>query len=156
MRVTAWRIVQAGHADEAFSGEGARLYGGRWNRRGTRMVYTAGSISLAALEMLVHLDAYQLLSAYVCIPVEFDDSMCLRIGPSDVPVDWTSDPAPASTQDIGTDWARDAASVVLAVPSVLVPPETNFLINPLYPDFGKLTIGVPQPFQYDPRLIKME
>ena len=120
------------------------------------MVYTAGSISLAALEMLVHLEAYQLLSVYVCIPVEFDDSLCRRIDLSDVPDDWTSDPAPPSTRDMGTDWARGAASVVLTVPSVLVPLETNFLINPLHPDFSKLAVGAPQPFQYDPRLIKTE
>ena len=57
MSITAWRIVRARFADSAFDGEGARRYGGRWNSRGTRMVYTAGSQALAALEMLVHLDA---------------------------------------------------------------------------------------------------
>lgn len=118
------------------------------------MVYTAESISLAALELLVHLETYQLLNDYLCVPVEFDETQCRKIDPSDLPDEWASDPAPASTKDIGTAWAEDASSVVLAAPSVLVPQETNFLINPLHPDFGRLKVGAPQPFQYDPGLIK--
>ena len=154
MTLTAWRLVQAGHAETAFSGEGGRLYGGRWNHRGVPVVYTAESISLAALVLLVHLEAYQLLvSDYFCIPVEFDNALCRRIDRSILPDDWASDPAPSSTRDIGTAWADNASSVVLSVPSVLVLLETNFLINPRHPDFRKLEIGAPQAFQYDPRLV---
>lgn len=154
MSLTAWRLVQAKQAEGAFSGEGARRYGGRWNHAGTPMVYTAGSISLAALEVLAHLEAYQVLNTYVCIPVEFDEALYRTIDLSRVPDDWAADPAPSSTRDLGTDWIRSSGSAVLAVPSVLIPLERNYLINPLHPDFGKLRIGSPQPFRFDPRVIK--
>lgn len=152
MTLKAWRIIQAHHAKSAFTGEGARRYGGRWNQRGTPMVYIAGSLSLAALEMLVHLEASEVLNTYVCIPVSFSDSLCRKL--DTLPDNWADDPAPSSTKDIGTAWGHNADSVVLAVPSVLIPEETNYLINPLHPDFGKLQIDDPEPFQYDPRLIK--
>ena len=65
----AWRIVQTHVADHAFSGEGARRYGGRWNSKGHAVVYTSGSISLAILEILVHIQIYDILEEYVHIPV---------------------------------------------------------------------------------------
>ena len=120
------------------------------------MIYTAGSLSLAALEMLVHLEAVQLLNTYICIPVEFSDNLCVHLDPSSLPEDWATDPAPTSTRDIGTTWAQSVHSSVLSVPSALVPLEKNYLLNPLHPDFGKVNIGVPQKFQYDPRLIKKQ
>lgn len=154
--LVAWQIVQARHADVAFTGEGARLYGGRWNHKGTMMVYTAGSVSLAALEMLAHLETHQLLNDYVCLPISFDETLCYKLDLDNLPDDWRSDPAPASTRDIGTQWVRGLSSVVLAVPSALVPLEMNFLINPQHPDFDKLDMGDAQAFQYDPRLIKRD
>ena len=154
MTIRAWRIVQAAQASGGFSGEGARSYGGRWNHKRTPMVYTAGSISLAALEMLVHLDSAQLLDRFVCIPVDFDDSLCRKIDVSVLPENWNAHPPSRATRDIGSDWIRRSASPVLAVPSVAVPLETNHLLNPAHPDFPSLQIGSPQSFQYDPRVLK--
>lgn len=154
MKHTAWRIVQAQHADTAFSGEGARLYGGRWNHKGTTLVYTAGSLALAALELLVHIEIYEVLAAYVCIPVEFGDKLCQRLPPARLPADWASSPAPLSTRNIGTYWVREGKSVAFAVPSVLIPVEVNFLLNPQHADFSQLKIGKPQEFHFDPRLLK--
>ena len=74
MKRRAWRIVKAKHAATAFDGEGARLFGGRWNSPGTRMIYTSATLSLAALESLVHLSP-PVLFKYVAIPVEFDESL---------------------------------------------------------------------------------
>lgn len=152
--IAAWRIAQAQYA--SFDGEGARRYGGRWNRRGIPMVYAAGSLSLAALELLVHLESSQLLQAYVCIPVAFEEALCLRFAPSDLPADWASYPAPDATRDLGSSWALSRASVALAVPSVIVPIETNYLLNPDHPDFSRLTIGDASAFEYDSRLIKRD
>ena len=156
MKLVAWRIVQSRHAQVAFDGEGARLYGGRWNHRGTPMVYTAGSVSLAALEMLAHLEAHQLLNDYVCIPITFEEDFCRKLDLDSLPDDWRVDPTPSAAKDVGSQWARDLSSAVLAVPSALVPLEMNFLINPHHSDFSKLEIGDAQAFQYDPRLIKRE
>lgn len=152
MIVRSWRIVQAARAADAFSGEGARRYGGRWNHKGVPMVYTVGSVSLAALEMLVHLDSARLLDRFLCIPVDFDDSLCRKIDPAALPADWDAHPPASATQDLGTDWVRSESSPVLAVPSVPVPLETNYLLNPAHSDFPKLRLGTPESFRYDPRL----
>ena len=152
MKIRVWRIIQAQHATSAFDGEGARLNGGRWNRPGTRLIYCAQSLSLATLEILVNLDSGQALGRYVSIPVDFDDDLCLEINSEDLPDDWNSDSPPLSTQRFGSAWAVAKTSLVLAVPSSVVPTETNYLINPAHPDFSALEIGTASPFQMDKRL----
>jgi RES domain-containing protein len=154
VNITAWRIVQAKFLGSAFDGEGARRFPGRWNHRGTPMIYTAGSLSLAAMEMLVNIDAGQVLNAYMSVPVTFDGDLCRRLDPGQLPADWSSYPIPPATRDIGSAWAQSMKSPVLAVPSAVVRIETNFLLNPLHPDFAKIRIGSAEAFAYDPRLLK--
>jgi RES domain-containing protein len=148
----AWRITKRKHARTAFSGEGARLYGGRWNRPGVPLVYVAESQSLAVLEMLVHLDAPALLEKYVFLEVDFDASLVIDLARSSLPKNWQSDPVPEAIQAIGDRWVLSGDSVVLRVPSVLVPEESNFLLNPRHPDFGNIGISRPHAFRFDPRL----
>lgn len=154
MTLTAWRIVKRKLASEAFSGEGARLYGGRWNSPGVRMVYTAESRSLAALEILVHLESLELLSQYVVFEVSFDASLVTRIQEGNLPPDWQAEPAPSELRAIGDSWAASRASAVLQVPSAIIPSESLFLLNPLHKDFSKLAIGQPLPIRIDPRLLR--
>ena len=137
----AWRIVQAQVADRAFNGEGARRYGGRWNSKGVAVVYTSGSISLAILEVVVHIPAYDLLEQYVFIPVEFDRKLVRTLKPKDLPENWNRDPSPQANKQIGDSWVQSNQSAVLEVPSAIVPTEKNYLINPAHPDFSKLNIG---------------
>ena len=85
MKVTAWRITKRKHARNAFTGEGASEFGGRWNNPGTAVVYTAQSQSLAALEMLVHLDSSELLEKYLLLGVDFDQSLIRSIEHSALP-----------------------------------------------------------------------
>jgi RES domain-containing protein len=118
------------------------------------MVYTAGSLSLAVIEMLVHLEATALLDLYVSIPLSFPRNLCKRLSLEDLPNDWTSDPAPMSTKDIGTSWLKSQESPVLAVPSSIVRIETCFLLNPCHPEFGRIEIGSAEEFRFDPRLLK--
>jgi RES domain-containing protein len=118
------------------------------------MVYTAGSLSLAAVEMLVNLDSEQVLMRYMAIPVAFDDHHCKRIAAHQLPTGWAGHPILSSTRDLGSAWVQSKASAILAVPSALVPIETNFLINPLHPEFPKIRIGRAAAFAYDSRLIK--
>jgi RES domain-containing protein len=118
------------------------------------MVYTAGSLSLAALELLVNIDVEQLPGTYMSIPVTFENDLCKRITPNQLPPDWASHPIPSTTRDIGTAWAQSKASPVLAVPSAVVHIETNFLLNPLHPEFTKIRTGSAETFTYDSRLIK--
>lgn len=151
--IQAWRIVKTRFSAEAFNGDGARLYGGRWNSVGIAMVYTAGSKSLATLELLVHLDSSTLLPNYSICPVRFDDALVEVTDPSVLPRDWRQSPPPTSLQRFGDDWISRQSSVVLSVPSAVVPDEKNYLINPVHKDFKKLSIGTMEPFSLDSRLI---
>lgn len=152
MKVTAWRIAKQKHAKTAFTGEGARLFGGRWNNPGTSIVYTAQSQSLAVLEMLVHLDSPELLGKYVLFEIGMDDSVIGHVDPSRLPKSWRVDPSPAGVRAIGDDWIDAGTSAVLRVPSALIPSENNFLLNPRHKDFPRLSIGKPMPFSFDRRL----
>ena len=147
-----WRIVKASHAAAAFDGEGARLYGGRWNSPGTALVYTAESEALAALELLVHVRAPQLLAAYVSIPADFDEALVESVAVASLPSGWRRYPAPSALQQIGDRWVLEGRSAVLRVPSAVVPRESNFLLNPLHGDFARVALGAPAPFEFDGRL----
>jgi len=151
---TAWRIVKPCRVGSAFSGEGARLYGGRWNSMGTTLVYAAESKSLAALEMLVHVDVAELLDDYLCVPVRFDARLVRTLDFTALPEDWRNPLLPSSTREMGDAWVADRLSVLLKVPSAVIPGESNYLINPAHPNFGKLGIGAPEPFEFDQRLLK--
>lgn len=147
----AWRIVKARHVATAFSGEGAAKTGGRWNSRGTPLVYTSSTKALATLEILVHLNP-PLTFSLAAIPVHIPDSL-VEIHPGDLlPKDWRSQPPPPSTQSIGDAWVAAARSPVLALPSVITG-ETNFLLNPAHPEFRKIRLGSAEPFVIDPRLL---
>ena len=156
MKITSWRMVQSGRAASAFTGEGAKIYPGRWNYRGVPMVYTAGTLSLVALEMLVHLESVEILNRYINLPVRFDERLCRVLSPKDLPKGWAEDPAPFSARDIGSDWVKSKQSAALAVPSAVVQTEMNYLINPNHPDFRKIKIGPAGKFQFDPRLLKQK
>jgi RES domain-containing protein len=151
---TAWRIVKRKHTRTAFSGEGARRYGGRWNSPGVQIVYTAESQSLAALEMVVHLDSSELLRHYVVFEVGIDESLVVKVGLAQLPRNWRADPPPKKVREVGDAWARAATSVVLQVPSATLPAEHNFLLNPHHADFPKLVIGKAFSFQIGPRLAR--
>ena len=149
--LTVWRLLTARFAKFAFSGDGARLYGGRWNRKGVPMVYTAGSQSLAMLEMLV-LDE-PLRARYVIVPAKLPKNLKIeRVTPDQLPANWRDLGAREQLQIMGTDWARRRSSAALAVPSVVIPTETNYLLNPLHPSFARIQIGKPEEFVTDLRL----
>jgi RES domain-containing protein len=150
--VEAWRIVKSKYVPGAFTGQSASDYGGRWNSPGTKVVYTASSASLALLEILVHLGFPQTLPSYSLILAIFDDNLVLQLDIPSLPGKWREQPAPLETQSIGDEWVASARSAVLAVPSVVVPHETNLLINPLHPDFAKIIVHDPIDFPIDGRL----
>lgn len=154
--IRAYRIVKTRRAHTAFDGEGARRAGGRWNSRGTRVVYLAKTISLAALEILVHLDDAGLRASYSFIPISFP-AACVSTPPKKgvepLPDDWATTPAPLGCARYGDEWAASGKSLILRVPSVIVPWESNFLLNPLHSDWDKAKIGEAQSFDFDPRLI---
>ena len=150
---TIWRIVTARFADSAFSGEGARLFGGRWNRKGLPMVYTAESRSLALLEMMVQDDP--LRAHYLLIPAFVPSGVRLReLQAAELGDDWRALAARNRLQAIGNDWLQAQESCILSVPSAVVPAERNFLINPLHPDFSTISIGEAESLETDVRLLR--
>ena len=150
--ISAFRLVRAAFAARAFDGEGARRHGGRWNVPGTPMVYCAGSRSLALLESLVHLHRTNRLHDFRFVEVGFEPAQVETVAADELPADWRAAPAPAAVRSRGERWVREGHTLVLAVPSVVVPEERNYLINPRHPEFARLAPGEPVPFEIDPRL----
>lgn len=150
----AWRISRKRYAKNAFDGEGAYRYGGRWNCRGVRVVYLSSNAALAALDVLVNAADPQLLHTipHVAIPVEFDESLLTR--PERLPKNWKDDPPPQSAARIGDAWVMAGSSLVLEVPSAVIPFEKNYLLNPAHPAMRSLHIGDPQAFSFDSRLLR--
>jgi RES domain-containing protein len=148
-----WRLCRRKHA--AFDGEGARLAGGRWNRRGTAVVYTSATLSLAVLEYFVNLPVAaappDLVAISAELPVEFPVS---SLNAEDLPRGWRKYPAPEALADLGTRWVSEAGTAILAVPSAVVPREKNYLLNPAHPRFREILVGKPESLSLDPRMWK--
>ena len=146
-----WRIAREAHA--ALDGEGARLYGTRWTPRGTPAVYAASYLSLAALEYLVHIDAEDAPDDLVALKISVpDDATELAYAPSSLPADWRQTPPPPQCQAIGSEWAKRGEALLLRVPSVLVPEESNVLVNPMHRDAVGVRLIGSRHFSYDLRL----
>lgn len=152
---TLWRLVKRRHAAQAFSGGGARLRGGRWNLAGDAVVYVSESLALAALELFVHLTGAGRHIEFVSFRVEVPDDVQIdALSKNDLPPNWRDEPAPEDTQIIGSDWVKRGGSVLLQVPSILIPTEHNFVINPAHADFHRLIAHPAEPFSIDPRMWK--
>lgn len=150
---TAWRVIKKKYERHALTGEGAHLYGGRWNSPGHRVIYTAEALSGALLEILVHSDK-RLLPYYSVYRFEVPEQNILDLDVSSLPTTWRRSPAPPELAAVGDRWYTEGQSVVLRVPSVIVPVEKSLLINPAHPNFsaiGEVCDG-PFPFDVDPRL----
>jgi RES domain-containing protein len=151
---TGWRIVPEEQAATAFDGEGARLYGGRWNSPGVAMVYASEHQSLAALEVRAHIEKTTMRKRYKCFAIRFDEGLMELFDLRALPKVWQQEPPPPSLQLLGDKWVKSGTSTVLAVPSVIIPNEFNYLINPRHPDFAKLKIDLPTDFAFDQRLFQ--
>lgn len=152
-----WRLVASNFAKDAFTGEGARIAGGRWNPKGVPVVYTASSLALATLELLVHTAEDLFPDTLVSFAVDIPDDIAIEHVATDaLPSNWRNYPAPEALQDFGGTWAARRASAVLIVASAVIPEENNVLLNPLHPDFTRLRWQTAQPFQFDPRLQRLK
>ena len=152
-----FRLVDEDYLESAFSGEGARLYGGRWNSPGVAVVYTAQSLSLAQLELLVHLEAEAVLRGhwrYFAVDVA-PRAIIECESWTDLPPDCAAWPAPVSTRAIGDRWIAESVSVALSVPSAVTPGERNLLLNPAHPGYvAAVVVDAPEPLRLDQRLVK--
>lgn len=153
MADAVWRIARRPHALDRV-GAGAREHGGRWNHPGTAIIYTGCTIAIAALESFVHL-AGVMPRDLVLVRVELPDgSSAERPRLADLPKDWDLVPPGPGSMDFGTRWARETRSLVLYVPSALVPEERNAVLNPSHIEFAAVKMAVERDFRYDPRLFR--
>jgi RES domain-containing protein len=148
----AYRICNLPFKDD-ISGTGAKLYGSRWNSIGIPMLYLAGSISLAWLEMLVHLQHNDKSTDFALLHISIPtDAEIQELQIDKLKHDWQSDAG--YTQFIGDAFIRSKQKMVMRVPSAIVEEEANYLVNPLHPAFKKTAIVKSKNFQFDHRLFK--
>ncbi|MDQ3555706.1 MAG: RES domain-containing protein [Gemmatimonadota bacterium] len=144
----AVRLAPARHPP--FDGEGARLFGGRWNSAGVPLVYLSEHLSLAVLESLVYQDRLHLPDDLVAHTVKIPDAPVEH--PAEMPPAWFADPLRRQTRRFGSTWARELRSLALRVPSAVIPSEFNLLLNPRHADIEQIERVDEQPFVFDPRL----
>lgn len=148
-----YRIAKAAHIED-LTGEGARISGGRWNEKGIPVIYTAENLSLAAFEYLVHLPLGLAPPSLMYITYTFpDDIKIRRLQATSLPPAWDAMPFQDDTVRMGSEWARSNKTLLLRVPSVVVPGENNYIINPRHAEFKRIKIGRPLPFIFDDRVL---
>lgn len=151
--MVVWRICKSRYVSSAFSGAGAEKTGGRWNAKGSRVVYASENLSLAALELFVHVGPRAIPTDLVVVLAELPKRWSRReIKPSDLPSNWRDYPAPSRLQEIGTEWIVSNSSLALIVPSAVNPFDRNVLLNPRHPQMKNVKIEPPEPFGFDPRM----
>ena len=133
------------------SGQGAFLYGGRWNTPGHYLIYTAENNLLAALEVAVRIPLTQISTDYIMLPVHISDKE--EMYEPRLPKDWNR--KYEFTQHIGNNFIENNKALVMKVPSALMNNTHNYLINPKHKNFGKVKVGKPQSLIFDERLLKM-
>ncbi len=150
-----WRLCKDRYCEAAFTGEGARLFAGRWNPSGVKMVYTSTSLALAAVELFVHLDPRDAPDDLVVLSALLDPAQVSieSIDSIKLPPDWRA-MEHAGLRAIGSEWIQSNRSAALQVPSLAVEGEWNVLLNPTHPDFPKITVLEPKPFHFDERMFK--
>lgn len=147
-----YRIARKKYIDD-LSGESARKFGGRWNFKGTAVLYTSQSESLAALETLAHAPVSAIPGDLNLLILSVLDDIEPDIIQKEVlPENWRNYPAPNKLAEIGTEWINSASNLMFKVPSVLVQTEWNILINPAHPEMEKIEIKEIRPFTFDTRL----
>lgn len=152
--MNAWRLCRQPFAATALDGLGGLYASGRWHRQGHPIVYAATSPSLAALEVLVHVDPAIAPRDLCLLTLQIPDELgLLHWHAADLPPDWQDTPAPAALQDLGTDWLVSRRSGLLRVPSAVMPVEDNLLLNPSHPDIARVSVVATQPFVFDRRLL---
>ncbi len=119
------------------------------------MIYTSATLSLAALERFVHTDSDIDPTDLVAISVEISDGVAIEsVQVQALPADWRTFPPPPTLAVIGEEWFLASRTAILSVPSVVIPHERNFVLNPTHREFAQLSIGLPEPFSFDPRMWK--
>ena len=149
-----WRICRRRYAAEAASGEGARLYGGRWNSRGVRVVYASTSLALAAVETFVNLEPNLRPGDLVSIEGEVSEAVEVeKVDLKALPARWYKTRG-ESLRRFGDEWIAAGRTVALLVPSAAIRGEWNVLLNPAHGEFSKIKFQKAEPFRFDARMFR--
>ncbi|WP_276495865.1 RES family NAD+ phosphorylase [Pontibacter litorisediminis] len=139
------------------SGRGAEIAGGRWNSKGTAILYTSESIALCTVEIAVHMPLGIVPKDYYLVRIEIPEAASIKeLSETDLPEDWKSFPHANSTQEIGDAFVQEAEHLVLKVPSATVQGNYNYLLNPRHPDFPQVKVVDSILFEFDKRLFVKE
>lgn len=137
------------------SGKGAEKSGGRWNSKGTALLYTCDSRALSTAEISVHIPLGIIPNDYFLSKIQIpEDITIFELDPTSLPHNWRSFPHPNSTQEIGNSFVNENKFLVMKVPSAVVQGDFNFLINPKHIDFNKISLLNTEPFNFNERLFK--
>ena len=150
MRV--YRISRPEYVATALLGNGAALAPGRWNSRGVRLAYTASSVSLAMLEILVHVNREDAPEGRRMLAYEIPDAALAELPPNRWPRGWDKLPYSDAVRRVGDGFVRDGRQLALRVPSAVARGEFNVLVNPAHPQFGQIRLLADDPLALDPRL----
>lgn len=149
-----WRICRRPYAAKSVAGEGARLYGGRWNSRGVRVIYASTSLALAAIETFVNLEPNLQPTDLVSIEGEIPDALEIgRIGARSLPAVWRQS-RDEFCRRIGDEWIDARQTVALLVPSAAIPSEWNLLLDPAHPEFSRIKFHDPKLFAFHERMLR--
>lgn len=151
-KTRVWRICHKKYSNSAFSGEGAKLYGGRFNSEGFAAVYTSGSLSLALLEILVRTNDRAFFEACTLFYADIPASGIYEATFGDLPAGWDNIPHGSHSQKFGDNWLKSKTELALKVPSVVVPVEHNYILNPNHPDFNRMKTSSADKLPLDKRL----
>jgi RES domain-containing protein len=150
--IRVYRIVREPYSKTPLAGEGAYRFGGRWSSPGTRLAYTAEHLSLAMIEYFVHIEAGDPPKDLVVVAADIPDHVSrMVVPPRKLPSNWRQEPAPPGLAAVGDAFAAERKATILVLPSALVPSESNWLVNPLHPEFAEIQVRPPEPFHYDAR-----
>ncbi|EMG36370.1 hypothetical protein PCS_02873 [Desulfocurvibacter africanus PCS] len=150
----AWRLFRMVEADSALTGLGEEIVGGRWNSPGRPVVYAAGNLSLAVLEIMANVDYVTLQrDGYCYCSLDFPEEIVSRVSIEELPEDWRRPEHPC-LRERGDRWLAEGRTAVLEVPSAVVPIEMNYLLNPEHEAFKGVVSGEAVRFEFDGRLVR--
>ncbi len=150
----AYRLTSKVHQASALNGDGALLIGGRWHRKGQRVVHCSESRALAAIEFFVNLDPSLAPLELVCLAVNVPDDEVSVLDLAALPSNWRDYPAPEAVTEVGSQWIEKKVSAALVVPSAVLPDERNVLLNPTHTAFGRVKVDEATRFTFDDRMWK--
>ncbi|TXE13301.1 RES family NAD+ phosphorylase [Algoriphagus aquimarinus] len=147
-----YRIAGKKHASNIY-GSGAAMFGGRWNKKGSPVLYTGESKELALLEIIVHTPP-AIVPALDILTLEIPDDSIYEIEIKDLPDNWTNYPAPSILAEIAEEWINSNRSIALKVPSSVIHSSRNYILNCRHPEYHRVKVIEQVEFRFDQRLIK--